>query len=43
MMIDVHRAKARFIGRTLGIRVAAGYLRNRGYSPECAIYWLLGS
>lgn len=26
-------AKALFIKRTLGTRIAAGYLRNRGYSP----------
>ena len=31
-----HVRKARFIKRTLGTRVAAGYLRNRGYDVDIA-------
>lgn len=34
--------KAKFIQRTLGNRVAAGYMRNRGWSVEAAIWVLLG-
>ena len=29
--------KALFIKRTLGIRVAAAYLRNLGFAPDAAI------
>lgn len=29
-----------FLKRTLGIRCAAGYLRNRGVSVETAVYLL---
>lgn len=32
--------KARFIARTLGTRTAAGFLRNRGWSFESAL-WVL--
>lgn len=32
--------KAIHIKRTLGIRAAAGYMRNRGYSCEAAL-WVL--
>ena len=38
--MDSKRAKA--IQRTLGVRCAAGYLRNKGYSIEMALYILLG-
>lgn len=34
--------KARNIQKTLGIPAAAGYLRNRQWSIEAAIYILLG-
>lgn len=34
---------ARNISRTLGIRRAAAYLRNRGVPVEIAAYWLTGS
>lgn len=34
---------ARHIARTLGIRRAAGYLRNNGVSVEAAVYILLQS
>ncbi len=30
-------AKALFLKKTLGTRVAAGYLRNRGFSPLKAV------
>jgi hypothetical protein len=33
--------KAPHLRRTLGIRCAAGYLRNRGWSIETALYVLL--
>ena len=33
--------KAKEIGKTLGIRRAAGYLRNRGWSLEGALWVLL--
>jgi hypothetical protein len=34
--------RARRIHRTLGIRPAAGFMRNRGWSIESALYVLLG-
>lgn len=34
--------RARLIKKTLGIKAAAGYLRNREYSVEAAVYILLG-
>lgn len=34
--------KARYLARTLGFRVAAGYLRNRDIQIETALYWLTG-
>jgi hypothetical protein len=34
-------ARARMINRTLGIRVAAAYMRNVGFSAEAAVYVLL--
>lgn len=37
---DLDRAKR--IARTLGIRPAAGFMRNRGWSIESALYTLLG-
>lgn len=37
---DLDRAKR--IARTLGIRSAAGFMRNRGWSIESALYVLLG-
>lgn len=36
------KKRALFIKRTLGTRVASGYLRNRGYSVEFAV-WVLAS
>ena len=33
--------KAKFLMRTLGVRCAAGYMRNRGWSIESALYNLL--
>lgn len=36
----MHAIKARFIFRTLGGKVAAGYLKNRGYPFEQARYML---
>ena len=38
---DLDRAKR--IARTLGIRPAAGFMRNRGWSIESALYVLLGA
>lgn len=37
---DLDRAKR--IHRTLGLRPAAGFMRNRGWSLESALYILLG-
>jgi hypothetical protein len=34
---------ARRIARTLGHRVAAGYMRNRGWSFESALFILCGA
>lgn len=34
--------QARFIRRTLGIKVAAKYLNHRGYTVEAAVFILLG-
>ena len=34
--------RARIINRTLGLTVAARYLKNRGWSPEAAVFYLLG-
>lgn len=34
--------RARHIARTLGIRQAAGYMRNQGFSIEAARWVLLG-
>jgi thermostable 8-oxoguanine DNA glycosylase len=36
-MTMTHAIKARMIAKTLGMRTAAGFLRNRGYSLEVAI------
>lgn len=33
---------ARLLAKNLSIRCAAGYLRNRGFSVEAAIYILTG-
>lgn len=33
--------KARSIAKTLGVRAAAGYLRNRNWSIEAALWILL--
>ena len=40
---DLTVRAARNISRTLGIRRAAAYLRNRGVPVEIAAYWLTGS
>ena len=40
MQITVKRART--IQKSLGLRVAAGYLRNSGISIELALYILLG-
>lgn len=37
-----HAAHARLIARTLGMRRAAGYLRNRGFNGPSACLVLLG-
>lgn len=42
-MIKWNGTKARQIARTLGMRVAAKYLRNRGMSFEGALWLLLGA
>lgn len=34
--------RAVYLQRTLGTRCAAGYLRNRGWSLEAALYILCG-
>lgn len=34
--------KARSLKNNLGIKSAAGYLRNRGWSVEAAVFILLG-
>ena len=34
--------KAKFLARTLGAKVAAGYLRNRNWSVEAAVWIILG-
>jgi len=34
--------RARIIKRTLGVKVAAKYLKNRGWSIESALFILLG-
>lgn len=34
--------RAKMIARTLGTKYAAGYMRNRGWSVEAAIWVLLG-
>lgn len=34
--------KARNIKKTLGMRAAAGFMRNRGYSVEACVFILLG-
>lgn len=36
-------ARARAIQKSLGVRYAAGYMRNRGWSVEAARYILLGA
>ena len=41
MSYQIHRAKR--IQNSLGLRVAAGYLRNQGVSLELALYILLGA
>lgn len=48
-MQDMHRMesacqikKARIIRKSLGVRSAAGYLRDRGWSVEAAVYILAG-
>ncbi len=40
---QVEIIKARIIRDTLGIRSAAGYLRNRAWSVEAACHILVGS
>jgi hypothetical protein len=35
--------KARNIRKSLGLKVAAKYLKNRGWSVEAAVYILLGA
>jgi len=42
-MTQVCVGKARFIKRTLGVRSAAGYLRNRGFRLATALFLLAGS
>jgi len=37
-MNQIHIIKAQFLRRTLGPRVAAGYLRNRNWSLESALW-----
>lgn len=37
-MNQIHIIKANFLKRTLGPRVAAGYLRNRGWSMEATLW-----
>lgn len=32
--------RARNMAKSLGIRYAAGYLRNQGISVEASLYWL---
>lgn len=34
--------QARAVAKNLGIRCASGFLRNKGFSVEMAIYILLG-
>ena len=36
-------SRAKHLVKTLGVRCAAGYLRNRGVSLEAALYVLLGT
>ena len=36
-------SKARAILRNLGVRAAAGFMRNRGWGLEAALWWLLGA
>lgn len=38
IMNQIHIIKAQFLKRTLGPRVAAGYLRNRNWSLESALW-----
>ena len=40
MSYQIHRAKR--IQKSLGVRVAAGFLRNQGVSLELALFILLG-
>jgi hypothetical protein len=40
-MMTVNFARARMIHKTLGLKRAAGYMRNKGYSPEVAVWVLL--
>lgn len=35
--------QARAVAKNLGMRAGAGYLRNKGYSVEAAIYILITS
>lgn len=42
-MEKVTRIKAKQIQRSLGTRVAAGYLRNRGIGLAICLLWLAGS
>lgn len=39
-MKSTQLTRALFIKRTLGVRTAAGYLRNRGWSLDGALYAL---
>ena len=41
MAHQINRAKC--IQKSLGLRIAAGYLRNQGVSLELALYILLGA
>lgn len=42
-MTQVCVTKARFLRRTLGVRAAAGYLRNRGFRLATSLFILTGS
>lgn len=42
LQVQQYMKKARNLKKNLGMRVAAGYLRNRGFSLEAALYTLLG-
>jgi len=42
MPTTLHTIRARDLQRTLGTRRAAGFLRNRGYAFEVALFVLTG-